>query len=707
MSDQTAIQRRYLDPYEKLTSDTTNRILMAVYPDGYGLKSGLVLSIVGALSVGVTQGIAVKDFVVLHYYEDFTIEFEETVVPDGYYFIVLEYKYQKMSPAPTAVVKFVEPGVYSTVFHILLGVAQVIGNTITAITDQYPLNPSIERPAEQLSTHNSLPGIQGGGASERYHLTFAEYNIVHQLFLDGQLDHNELTNIQGGAPAAGGSPAERYHLTQFEWTTIRGVLNGTTKAAFSDTLDGYTSADFSLSTHTHDHGTLTNLLGGDGLTQFYHLSAADHTNFAGIVAGTIAIGDADKLDGKDGSEYANAIHNHQHNTLDALQGGNGTTEFYHTTATEHTNLLAVISGSFAVADANTLDGYDSTDFSLATHNHVHNNLTSVQGGITGERYHLNLSQYNSLIGILGGTVSVPNADKLDGFNSSDFAAATHNHNHNDLANNQGGSATERYHVFLNWYNAMANASAPSATNPFMTTADLTSIAHNSIGGLKGGIAGQYYHLSQDQHTSLVGGGDASSLHNHNTSYYTKVQADSRYLKADGTSAMTGNLAMGSNRITNVATPTNPSDGATKGYVDLWSPSSVNHNDTSGIQGGSTSYRYHLNQTEYQALTSNNGINDASSQHHHDSRYYTKTQADGRYLPAAGGTLTGNLAMSNNKVTGVAFPAAASDAVPKGYADSLGGVPVGAVIGKESHTTFTGFTDLNMQDSTGMWLYRKN
>jgi hypothetical protein len=43
--------------------------------------------------------------------------------------------------------------------------------------------------------------------------------------------------------------------------------------------------------------------------------------------------------------------------------------------------------------------------------------------------------------------------------------------------------------------------------------------------------------------------------------------DSEYVRQDGTSTMSGNLAMGNNKITGLATPTLATDAATKGYVD--------------------------------------------------------------------------------------------------------------------------------------------
>ena len=58
-------------------------------------------------------------------------------------------------------------------------------------------------------------------------------------------------------------------------------------------------------------------------------------------------------------------------------------------------------------------------------------------------------------------------------------------------------------------------------------------------------------------------------------------------------------------------------------------STVTHNNTNGIQGGQANEYYHLSATQYNLLTDQNAsiVDDASTQHHHDSRYYTETEMD--------------------------------------------------------------------------------
>ena len=54
-----------------------------------------------------------------------------------------------------------------------------------------------------------------------------------------------------------------------------------------------------------------------------------------------------------------------------------------------------------------------------------------------------------------------------------------------------------------------------------------------------------------------------------------------------------------------------------------------------------------------------------------TKTYTDTQRDTR-LATAGGTMSGPIAMGSNKVTGLAAPTDANDAVTKTYVDTITG-----------------------------------
>ena len=93
-------------------------------------------------------------------------------------------------------------------------------------------------------------------------------------------------------------------------------------------------------------------------------------------------------------------------------------------------------------------------------------------------------------------------------------------------------------------------------------------------------------------------------------------ADGKYLALAG-GTMTGPIAMGGQKITGAADPTENQDVATKAYVDV-----------------------------------------------------EIANVGGTYLPLAGGTMTGPVEMGNNKITGLATPTENTDAATKAYVDDL-------------------------------------
>lgn len=61
-----------------------------------------------------------------------------------------------------------------------------------------------------------------------------------------------------------------------------------------------------------------------------------------------------------------------------------------------------------------------------------------------------------------------------------------------------------------------------------------------------------------------------------------------------------------------------------------------HNSLSDIQGGTTDEYYHLTSTMYNTLTSNGGVDDASTEHTHDDRYYTESEVDNKFADGVSG-----------------------------------------------------------------------
>jgi hypothetical protein len=103
----------------------------------------------------------------------------------------------------------------------------------------------------------------------------------------------------------------------------------------------------------------------------------------------------------------------------------------------------------------------------------HNDLLNLDGGDTGEYYHLSHQEYDDIIGYL---TSPPTG------------------NHNDLSSLDGGDTDEYYHLSHQEYDdIIAMLQSPPATD------------HNDLSSLDGGTSaggGEYYHLTSAQHSRI-------------------------------------------------------------------------------------------------------------------------------------------------------------------------------------------------------------
>ena len=134
--------------------------------------------------------------------------------------------------------------------------------------------------------------------------------------------------------------------------------------------------------------------------------------------------------------------------------------------------------------------------------------------------------------------------------------------------------------------------------------------------------------------------------------------------------MSGALNMGTKLINNVATPSAATDAATKSYVDSQDALKLS------LAGGTMSGALNMGTKLINNVATPSAATDAAT------KAYVDTTAAG-YVPLTSGTLTnatlagatsaltGTLTCSGaGKITGVPTPSAASDAVPKSYADLL-------------------------------------
>jgi len=114
---------------------------------------------------------------------------------------------------------------------------------------------------------------------------------------------------------------------------------------------------------------------------------------------------ADRVDGMDSTSFAAASHTH---TLGSI-----------TTASEILNSVKTVDGSGSGLDADLLDGLHSTSFSFSSHTHTLSSITTAAEILTNVK-------------TVDGAGSGLDADLLDGLSSASFATSTHSHAAADL-----------------------------------------------------------------------------------------------------------------------------------------------------------------------------------------------------------------------------------------------------------------------------------
>ena len=180
-------QIRLIDPFFNFNSDEVNKHTKSLTFDyGDGLLTSTYLDITidstNTHYVNLSPGFVIKDNVLIQITNSHIVDFSDsehyysTIIDPpnegGYYYIVLDYKYEKVTPAPSASIKILTPSEISTYSSndnlFLLKVALLDDSTSHNVVELYnsdPLDDTIKR--EFLKTYVSPVGTLPDFSKER------------------------------------------------------------------------------------------------------------------------------------------------------------------------------------------------------------------------------------------------------------------------------------------------------------------------------------------------------------------------------------------------------------------------------------------------------------------------------------------------------------------------------------------------------------
>lgn len=240
---------------------------------------------------------------------------------------------------------------------------------------------------------------------------------------------------------------------------------------------------------------------------------------------------------------------------------------------------------------------------------------------------------------------------------------------------------------------IGGASAQAVTGTLVTATtnfagDLTgNVTGNATGNVTGNLTGN---VTGDVTGNVTASSGTSSVNN---------------LTVNGTLNMNAGTTA---TITNLTSPSNTNDAATKGYVDTSLASLVDSapntldtlNELAAALGDDANFSTTITNsiatrlplaggtiTGPIAMSTNKitGLGDPTANQDAASKAYTDTQRDSR-LALAGGTLTGAITMGANKVTATYTPSANTDLTNKSYVDGILGSATSAATSSANAAT---------------------
>ncbi len=160
MGNPTPIQERSVDPYSSYDSNVVNK-LTRIISDGTDcllMPTPVMCSHFSGTVIRASEGKSIKDDVLIETKlldisitdADFYVDSSNgTNNEDGYYYVVLEYVYNKIAPPPEANIKLIKPsqraGTYNPTLHLFINCVRIIGGVLAGIWNYDPENPSVER----------------------------------------------------------------------------------------------------------------------------------------------------------------------------------------------------------------------------------------------------------------------------------------------------------------------------------------------------------------------------------------------------------------------------------------------------------------------------------------------------------------------------------------------------------------------------------